>query len=322
MERTGLPIAVVLTFADELARRGGHIDAAALSRALGHRVIVQTAGNRIHLAAVKEAIADLADWPAPALPAPTDSQQVSGWIDSVLLHPVWGALVFFATMFAFFQVVFTVAAPVQGWIEAGCAAIADLARGAIGIDWLAGLVADGLIGGVGGVLSFVPQITLLFLMISLLEASGYMSRAAFLMDRIMGRAGLEGRAFVAMLSGVACAIPGIMATRALPSAKARLATMLTVPLMTCSARLPVYTMLIAMLVPADGPWGDARWGVVDVRGVILFGMYVLGAVVAMLSAWVAKRFLGGSGQQRPSTWRCPATGCRASATSPVRCGRR
>lgn len=243
-------------------------------------------------------------------------------IDSVLLHPVWGALVFFATMFAFFQVVFTVAAPVQGWIEAGCAAIADLARGAIGIDWLAGLVADGLIGGVGGVLSFVPQITLLFLMISLLEASGYMSRAAFLMDRIMGRAGLEGRAFVAVLSGVACAIPGIMATRALPSAKARLATMLTVPLMTCSARLPVYTMLIAMLVPADGPWGDARWGVVDVRGVILFGMYVLGAVVAMLSAWVAKRFLGGSGQQRPSTWRCPATGCRASATSPVRCGRR
>ena len=209
-------------------------------------------------------------------------------LDAVLLHPVWGSLVFFAAMFALFQLIFTVAAPIQGWIEEGFAFLGDVARENIGIDWLAGLVADGLIGGVGGVLTFVPQIFLLFFALAILEASGYMSRAAFLMDRVMAGAGLEGRAFVAMLSSLACAIPGIMATRSLPSAKDRLATMLTIPLMTCSARLPVYTMLIAMLIPADARLG----GVIGAQGAALFGLYVLGACSAMGSAWVFSKIFG------------------------------
>ncbi len=153
----------------------------------------------------------------------------------------------------------------------------------------------------GGVLVFLPQIGLLFAMIALLEATGYMSRAAFLMDRVMGRAGLEGRAFVAMLSSVACAVPGIMATRTLPSARDRLATMMTAPLMTCSARLPVYTLLIGLLVPAD-----LRVGPVGVQGLVLFGLYVLGAVGAMTSAWVFKYLLRGKGPALPFYMEMPS----------------
>ncbi|WP_279065184.1 ferrous iron transporter B [Dermabacter hominis] len=309
LQRTGLPILVALTHADEFLSRGGSVDVAALSKALGHRVLVVTAGNHRELDALKAELASEEDWPSPAVAAPTNPKGSAAWIDSVLeaahyrapgthartrkldavlLHPVWGSLVFFAAMFALFQLIFTVAAPIQGWIEEGFAFLGDVARENIGIDWLAGLVADGLIGGVGGVLTFVPQIFLLFFALAILEASGYMSRAAFLMDRVMAGAGLEGRAFVAMLSSLACAIPGIMATRSLPSAKDRLATMLTIPLMTCSARLPVYTMLIAMLIPADARLG----GVIGAQGAALFGLYVLGACSAMGSAWVFSKIFG------------------------------
>ncbi|QEU11059.1 ferrous iron transporter B [Dermabacter vaginalis] len=309
LQRTGLPILVALTHADEFLSRGGSVDVAALSKALGHRVLVVTAGNHRELDALKAQLASEEDWPSPAVPAPTIPKGSAAWIesvleaahyrapgthartrklDAVLLHPVWGSLVFFAAMFALFQLIFTVAAPIQGWIEEGFALLGDVARENIGVDWLAGLVADGLIGGVGGVLTFVPQIFLLFFALAILEASGYMSRAAFLMDRVMAGAGLEGRAFVAMLSSLACAIPGIMATRSLPSAKDRLATMLTIPLMTCSARLPVYTMLIAMLIPADARLG----GVIGAQGAALFGLYVLGACSAMGSAWVFSKIFG------------------------------
>lgn len=143
-------------------------------------------------------------------------------------------------------------------------------------------------------LVFVPQIMLLFLLISLLEGVGYMSRAAFLMDRVMARAGLEGRAFVALLSSFACAIPGIMATRTLPSAKDRLATMMAAPLMTCSARLPVYVLLIGLLIDPS-----ARWGPFGAQGLVMFGMYLLGAVSAMTAAWVFKKLGDRSGPLLP-----------------------
>ena len=207
---------------------------------------------------------------------------------------MWGTVVFFAIMVLFFQTIFGAAAPLQetverffGWLSAWVAAhVSD--------PWLSGLLGDAIIGGVGGVLVFVPQIILLFLLIALLEGVGYMSRAAFLMDRLMARAGLEGRAFVALLSSFACAIPGIMATRTLPSAKDRIATMMAAPLMTCSARLPVYVLLIGLLIDPS-----TRVGPFGLQGVVMFGMYLLGAVSAMLAAWAFKKLGDRRGQLMP-----------------------
>jgi len=204
-------------------------------------------------------------------------------------------------MALFFQVIFAVAAPLQEAIEVFFGWLAELVRAHIDINWLSGLLADGLIGGVGGVLVFLPQIALLFAMITLLEATGYMARVAFLMDRVMGRAGLEGRAFVAMLSSVACAVPGIMATRTLPSARDRLATMMTAPLMTCAARLPVYALLIGMLVSAE-----TRIGPLGLQGLVMFGLYVLGAVAAMTAAWIFKHLLKGKGPELPFYMEMPS----------------
>jgi len=199
-------------------------------------------------------------------------------------------------MFLFFRAIFTWAAPFQDAVEGGFNALGGLVH-----NWLdeshpliAGLLGDGIIGGVGAVLTFIPQIIIMFLVIAFLEGVGYMSRAAFLMDRIMSRAGLEGRAFVALLSSFACAIPGIMATRTLPSAKDRVATMLAAPLMTCSARLPVYVIMISLLVDED-----ARIGPFGARGTIMFALYFLGAVSAMVAAWVVKRLTDRGGVLLP-----------------------
>ena len=214
---------------------------------------------------------------------------------------MWGTLIFFVAMFAFFQTIFVVAAPMQGWIEEAFAWLGDVARASIPVPWLARFVADALLAGVGGVLVFLPQIALLFVLISLLEGSGYLSRAAYLMDRVMATAGLEGRAFVALLSSVACAIPGIMATRTLPSARDRLATMMGAPLMTCSARLPVYVLLIGMLVPPERGWGP-----IGLQGLIMFGLYLLGAASAMTSAWFFKKIIGRSGVALPFYMEMPS----------------
>lgn len=322
VQQAGLPTLVVLTFVDELIRRGGRVDPERLGRALGVRVLPVVAGERRGVEALRGLLASPSAWPAPPLPPPTEPDEVTGWarsilgaahfappdpdsrtgrLDGVLLHPVWGSLVFFATMLAFFQTIFVVAAPVQGWIEAAFAWLGDLARTSIPIEWLGRFVADALLAGVGGVLVFLPQIALLFVLISLLEGSGYLSRAAYLMDRVMATAGLEGRAFVALLSSLACAIPGVMATRTLPSAKDRLATMMAAPLMTCSARLPVYVLLIGMLVPAD-----LRWGPIGAQGLTMFGLYLLGAASAMTSAWFWKRIVGRSGMSLPFYMEMPS----------------
>lgn len=322
VEQAGLPTTVVLTFADELLRRGGQIDPTALSRALGVNVVPVAAGEKRGVEALRAALADPASWPAPPVLPPTDTDEILGWtqsilkaaryrapesdsrtarIDAVLLHPLWGTVVFFVTMFAFFQTIFVVAAPAQEWVEGLFTWLGELARQHIPIGWLASFVADALLGGVGGVLVFLPQIALLFVLISLLEGTGYLSRAAYLMDRVMAMAGLEGRAFVALLSSVACAIPGIMATRTLPSAKDRIATMMGAPLMTCSARLPVYVLLIGMLVPPGLGWGPVR-----AQGLVMFGLYLLGAISAMLAAWFFKRIVGRSGAALPFYMEMPS----------------
>ena len=316
------PTVAVLTFTDELARRGGSVDIDALSRAVGVRVIPVVSGDKRGVETLSKAFAEVDSWSAPIVPPPTGHEEVAAWadsvlesanyrapdvdertrrIDKVLLHPLWGTLVFFATMFAFFQIIFTVAAPINDAFEGFFVWMGGIAKDMIPIDWLGSLVGDGIFAGVGAVVAFVPQITLLFLMIALLEGSGYLSRAAFLMDRVMGMAGLEGRAFVALLSSVACAIPGIMATRTLPSAKDRIATMMGAPLMTCSARLPVYTLLIAMVVP-----GDLFWGPFQAQGTVMFGLYLLGAVSAMIAAWVFKRIVGRGATQLPFYMEMPS----------------
>ncbi len=319
---TDVPLCVVLTFADELTRRQGSVDIAALQAALGVKVVTVTAGRPDELAVLREAMADVGHWPSPVVPPPTEPAQTTAWIasvlrsgkyqppqvdertsriDAVLLHPVWGSLVFFVTMFLVFQTVFSAAAPLQAWIEEGFGWLGGLASSMIPIGWLARFVSEALIGGVGGVLVFLPQIALLFILIALLEGSGYMSRAAFLMDKIMASAGLEGRAFVALLSSLACAIPGIMATRSMPNAKDRVATMMGAPLMTCAARLPVYVLLVGMLVPPG-----LGWGPIGAQGAIMFALYLLGAASAMAAAWITKRLTGRTGARMPFYMEMPS----------------
>lgn len=302
----GLPAALVLTMMDEHAARGGAIDLDALERALGVPVRGVVSTDRDTARIVGELVEDVDTWARPPFAPPVeDARERRAWItsvlaacgykpaaahgisraiDRVLLHPVAGSLVFFAVMFLFFQTIFTVAAPAQDAIDAFFGWLGGLAAEHISQPVLADFVATGLIGGVGSVLVFVPQILLLFLLIALLESVGYMSRAAFLMDRLMGMAGLEGRAFVAMLSSFACAVPGIMATRTIPSARDRIATILSAPLMTCSARLPVYVLLVGMLVPAE-----AKWGPFGAQGTVMFGLYFLGGISALIAALLMKK---------------------------------
>jgi len=315
LQQTGLPACVVLTFTDDLARRNGRLDITALSRAVGVPVVAVVAGHRDGLVALRREMARVDAWTAPAVPPPTDPAEVTAWVDSVLnaagyrlpevdrrtqridavvLHPVAGTVLFLLTMFVFFQTIFTVAAPLQDYVEMFFGWLGGLVAAHVGIGWLSAFLSEAVIGGIGGVLVFLPQIVLLFVLIAMLEASGYLARAAFLMDRVMSKAGLEGRAFVALLSSFACAIPGIMATRSLPSARDRLATMMGAPLMTCSARLPVYILLVGLLLPAD-----ARVGVFNARGVVMFALYLAGAVSAMLAAAVFKRLTSRGGGVLP-----------------------
>ena len=330
----GLPTCVVVTFTDELARRQGRLDVDAFARALGVPVLPVVGHRGLGIAQLREQLTTWRTWQAPAVAPPTDPGEQDAWaesvlafadyrpperhrvtrrVDAVLLHPLWGTVVFFAVMALFFQTVFTLAAPMQGRVETLFAWLSGQVHTHVGNPWLSGLLGDALIGGVGGVLVFVPQIVLLFLLLALLEGVGYLARAAFLMDRVMARFGLEGRAFVALLSSFACAIPGILATRTLPSAKDRLATMMAAPLMTCSARLPVYVLLIGLLVDPSatlGPFGA--------QGLVMFGLYLLGAVSAMLAAWSFKKLGDRHGQPVPffmelPPYRLPAPGAVLAA---------
>lgn len=313
----GLPTCLAVTMTDELTRRGGHLDVEALGRAIGVPA-VRVIGNRsVGIAQLREAIGSWRSWERVPFAPPTSGAERLSWsesvleaadyippsedrrtaaVDRVLLHPVWGTLVFLAVMYLFFQAIFTWAAPFQDAIESAFGWLGTQVHTWLDgpAPMLAGLLGDGIIGGVGGVLVFIPQIVIMFTLIALMEGVGYMARAAFLMDRVMASAGLEGRAFVALLSSFACAIPGVMATRTLPSAKDRLATMLAAPLMTCSARLPVYIIMISLLV---GP--EDRIGPFGARGTIMFILYLAGAVAAMTAAWVVKKLTDRGGVLLP-----------------------
>ncbi len=206
--------------------------------------------------------------------------------DRIVTHKIWGTLIFLAIMAVMFQSIFTFAEYPMRWLESGVTWAGDYVAAAMPPGDLRDLLVNGVIAGVGAVVVFLPQILMLFLFIGLLEDTGYMSRAAFLMDRLMSKVGLHGKSFIPMLSSFACAIPGIMATRTIESRKDRLVTILVAPLMSCSARLPVYTLLIAACIPEKRVFGFFKLG-----GVTMLGMYLLGIVVALLMAWIFKKTL-------------------------------
>jgi ferrous iron transport protein B len=215
---------------------------------------------------------------------------LSDRIDRLLTHRLWGTLVFLLVMLVMFQAVFYVAEPASAWIDAGCAWLAGLAARFIPAGALLSLVTTGVIGGVGGVIVFLPQIFTLFFFISLLEDCGYMARAAYLMDKLMVRIGLSGKSFIPLLSSFACAVPGIMATRVIENRRDRFVTILVAPLMSCSARLPVYTLLIGAFVPnltIGSGWFALPW----LQGLVMFAMYAVGIVAGIAAAWVFKKTL-------------------------------
>ncbi|RYF67316.1 MAG: ferrous iron transport protein B, partial [Cytophagaceae bacterium] len=213
---------------------------------------------------------------------PTWSQR----LDRVLLHPIWGYVIFTFILLLVFQAIFAWATPFMDAIDEGVAWLNGTLKEQLPGGPLTDLLTDGILAGIGGILVFIPQIGLLFLLISLLEESGYMSRVMVLMDRIMRKFGLNGRSVVPLISGVACAVPAIMATRAIGSRRDRLITILVTPLMSCSARLPIYTILIALVVP------DRRvLGLFNMQGLALMSLYLLGLISALAAAWVFKKLL-------------------------------
>lgn len=300
------PVILVLTMIDELKARGGKVRPIELQKALGIPVLGVVGNRGIGIDDLRALVAQPDKWqrkPEAPLPpadaderfpwadailekayeAPTEGTPLTDKLDKILLHPVWGLLLFAAVMVFFFQAIFLWAAPLQELMEAGVGGLGKLFSGMP--DGLPRrLIVDGVIGGVGSVVVFVPQIALLFLLLSFLEQVGYMSRAVFLIDRLMGWVGLDGRSFVSMLSCYACAVPGIMAARNIPDPRNRLVTILVAPLMTCAARLPVYALLIAAFIPAV-----TVWGVFSLQGLVMLGLYLLGAFGGLLGALLLRR---------------------------------
>jgi len=297
----GLPALLVLTMVDEVKARGGRIDLPGLARRLGVHVVGVVGHRGVGIEQLKAFLEHPEGWPrrSPARATPTVAERFA-WVDEVcrdvgvetmrrdvrtdridrvLLHPVAGTVIFAVVMAMLFQSIFSWAVPAMDAIDAGMRALGRSSHAALPPGWLTDLWADGVVAGVGSVLIFLPQILILFTALHLLNDVGYMARAAFVVDRVMGWVGLQGRSFVPLLSCYACAVPGIMAARTIASPRERLATILVAPFMTCSARLPVYTLLIAAFVPATrivGPLG--------LQGLTMFGLYLLGAATALGSA--------------------------------------
>ncbi|WP_341929034.1 ferrous iron transporter B [Methyloversatilis discipulorum] len=304
--RQGLPVVVALNMTDLARARGIHVDAEALSKALGVPVVTTVAVKSGGADALLELLEDVR--PGTALPAAEagdvadDHRRVrdilasleldtvqahafSDRADRVLLHPLVGPLLLCALLFLIFQAVFAWAEAPMGWIEAATAALGEAVGAALPDGLLRSLLVDGIVAGLGGVLVFLPQIVILFFFILLLEESGYLPRAAFLLDRLMGGVGLSGRSFIPLLSSFACAIPGIMATRTIQNPRDRWVTIMIAPLMTCSARLPVYALLIGAFIPPRTIAGG-----LELQGLVLFALYVAGIVSAIAIAWLLKRF--------------------------------
>jgi ferrous iron transport protein B len=323
-QRLGLPVLVALNMADRAARLGLSVDAERLARALGVPVVPTVAITGQGIDELRRRLDAPASWPAsPGLPGDEahDGDRVQAIlaglgladalpadpgdrIDRWVLHPVLGPLLLVLLLFLMFQAVFAWAEAPMGWIEAGIAWVGDGLGAALPEGWLRSLLVDGLVAGVGGVLVFLPQIVILFAFILLLEDSGYLPRAAYLLDRLMGGLGLSGRSFIPLLSSFACAIPGIMATRTIANPRDRLVTIALAPLMTCSARLPVYALLIAAFVPEREALSVAGIGV-GLQGLVLFALYGAGIGGAAAVAWVLKRFTS-RGQVRTLMMELPA----------------
>ena len=315
LKAVGRPMVLALNMYDIATRQGLRIDLDRLSAAIGAPIVTTVATRRRGIddlvAAVETAAASAVlgetTWQAPDATAlrhaareaerimkacvrpPERPDTLTGRIDGVLLHPVAGLLILVGLLFVMFQAVFTWATPAMDGIEGLLGAVGALVAGAIPdtgpyLPLAESLIVDGLIAGVGGVLVFLPQILILFLFIILLEDFGYMARAAFLMDRIMGGAGLHGRAFIPLLSSFACAIPGVMAARVIDSKRDRLTTIMVAPLMTCSARIPVYTLIIAAFIPNQQVWGFA-----SLQGLVMFGLYASGIVSALAVSFVIRK---------------------------------
>ncbi len=326
VRRLGLPCIVALNMMDMAADRGLHIDVGALSRELGLSVVptvsVQTGGD-LPLRALLE---DPDQWQyarAPLSGAGTSvedeqgdhatvqamlqrlgldqalPQTASDLIDRVVLHRLWGPALLVLVLFLVFQAVFAWAEAPMELIKVATEGIGAAVSAALPDGWLRSLLVDGIIAGLGGVLVFLPQIVILFFFILVLEESGYLPRAAFLLDRLMGSVGLSGRSFIPLLSSFACAIPGIMAARTISDPRDRMVTILIAPLMTCSARLPVYALLIGAFIPARAVAGGMQ-----LQGLVLLGLYLAGVLGAMAVAWLLKQF-GTRGQVRTLTMELP-----------------
>ncbi|MFZ2159510.1 MAG: ferrous iron transporter B [Bradyrhizobium sp.] len=315
LKSTGRPLMLVLNMFDIATRRGVTVDVPRLSAALGIPVVtsiaVRKGGTAELLRRTDEIIA--AETPHPLQPnlwqpltvaqlratqreadriiaetisLPLRPDTWTARIDAVVLHPVAGLAILALILFVMFQAVFAWAQPLMELLSSAFAALGQLVHDTLPAGLLQSFLQNGVISGVGSVVVFLPQIIIIFLFILLLEDFGYMARAAFLMDRIMGGAGLHGRAFIPLLSSFACAIPGIMATRVIDNRRDRLTTILIAPLMTCSARIPVYTLIISAFIPAK-----QIWGFVNLQGLVMFGLYAAGISSALGMSFLIKFFM-------------------------------
>ena len=313
LKRVQRPMMLVLNMIDIARRRGIDIDLDKLSAELGVPVVTSTAVRRGGIDDLLRRIDEVASQPAAAIaesnwttPAIADLRAAQReadrvikaavgeparpdtWtarVDAVLLHPVAGMVALLVLLFVMFQAVFAWAQPAMDLISSGFDALGALSATILPDGLLQSFIQNGVISGVGSVIVFLPQILILFLFILLLEDLGYMARAAFLMDRIMGGAGLHGRAFIPLLSSFACAIPGIMATRVIDNKRDRLTTIMVAPLMTCSARIPVYTLIISAFVP-----NRQVFGILGLQGLVMFGLYAIGIFSALAVSFVANHF--------------------------------
>lgn len=308
----GRPMVLAVNMMDAAKRRGIDVDLAALERELGVPVVPTIAvrnGGARELVAMLDRVSEKLHEPSEHLPEalahdpdalhaetrrllslavtmPRRTAEVDDALDRWLLHPVLGLVSLAVVMFLIFQAVYAWATPLMDLIEAGTGALGEFAGNAMPEGPLRSLLVDGVIAGLGSVVVFLPQILILFFFILALEESGYLPRAAFLLDRLMSRAGLSGRSFIPLLSSFACAVPGIMATRSIQDPRDRLATILVAPLMTCSARLPVYALLIGAFIPQQKVAG----GLLNLQGLVLFGLYAAGILSALSVAWVMKKW--------------------------------
>ncbi|RUQ31229.1 MAG: ferrous iron transporter B [Candidatus Competibacteraceae bacterium] len=314
LRQLGRPLILALNMMDLAQKRGCQISIETLSKQLGIPVVTTVAMRKHGVqdllgeidvllnqtpATVGTTAADAWEEPSPdairayhqeverllkeVIIQEAAPERLTRQLDRVVLHPVVGPLILLSILFLMFQAVFNWAATPMDWINGGMAALQEVVSAHMEDSLLKSLVVDGIIAGISGVVIFLPQILILFLFILLLEDFGYMTRAAFLMDRLMSRVGLNGRAFIPLLSSFACAVPGIMATRAIAHPLDRLTTILIAPLMTCSARLPVYILLIAAFIPNTTVWGG-----IGLQGLVMFGLYATGIVGALVAAGVLR----------------------------------